>query len=71
MIDMNRDTYVYFPEDTKAFDKVRHEEMIIMLETLNFKGNSLRVNKNLCCYQNKAMEMANQLANFQHIKQGV
>lgn len=37
---------MHFIGNTKGFDKVRHAEIIRILETLNVDGKDLRVSKN-------------------------
>ena len=41
-LEVNKDLYVCFIDDTKAFDRVRHEEIITILQQLNIDGKDLR-----------------------------
>ena len=46
-IEMQRDVYACFIDYVKAFDKVRHEPLIEMLEALDIDGKDIELIKNL------------------------
>lgn len=45
MAEVNRGLYTYFIDHTKAFDKVKLEEIVRMLENSNPDGKDLRIAK--------------------------
>ena len=45
--EVNKDLYLCFIDYTKAFDKVKHEEIIKMLNNLKVDGKDLRLIKNM------------------------
>ena len=42
-IEMQREVYVCFIDYTKAFDRVRHEELMDFLQDLDIDGKSIRL----------------------------
>ena len=46
-LEVNKDLYVCFIDYTKAFHRVRHEEIITILQQLNIDGKDLRIIKNI------------------------
>ena len=46
-IEMQRDVYLYFIDYEKAFDTVRHEEMLKMLERIQVDDRDIRLIRNL------------------------
>ena len=70
-LEVNKDLYLCFIDYTKAFDKVRHEEIINILENLDMDGKDLRIIKNLYWKQTATVRMDNEVSNFQQIKRGV
>ncbi len=70
-LEVQKDLYVCFIDYTKAFDRVRHEEIISMLESLNIDGKDLRVVRNLYWEQTAAKRIENDISKFQEIKRGV
>ena len=42
-VEVKRDLCVCFPDYAKAFDKVRHKEMLELLQTLNIDGNDIQL----------------------------
>ena len=53
-IGMQRKQYVCFIDYTIAFDKVRHEDLMDMLQHLDIDGKILRLIQNLCWEQTAA-----------------
>ena len=60
-----------FIDYTKAFDKLRHDEIMSILDSLNIDGNDLRIVRNKNWEQTAAMILGNDLSAFQDIKRGV
>ena len=70
-IEIQRDLYLCFIDYTKAFDKLRHEEIMSILDSLNIDGKDLRIVRNIYWEQTAAMRIGNYLSAFQDIKRGV
>ena len=70
-IEIQRDLYLCFIDYTKAFDKLRHEEIMSILDSLNIDGKDLRIVRNIYWEQTAAMRIGNDLSAFQDIKRGV
>ena len=70
-IEIQRDLYLCFIDYTKAFDKLRHEEIMSILDSLNIDGKDLRIVRNIYWVQTAAMRIGNDLSAFQYIKRGV
>ncbi|GFR88635.1 RNA-directed DNA polymerase from mobile element jockey-like [Elysia marginata] len=56
-LEVNKDLYVCFNDYTKAFDRVRHEEIITILQQLNIDGKDLRIIKNIYWEQKAAVRV--------------
>ena len=54
-----------------AFDKLRHEEIMSILDSLNIDGKGLGIVRNIYWEQTAAMRIGNGLSAFQDIKRGV
>ena len=70
-IEIQKDLYLCFIDYTKAFDKLRHEEIMSILDSLNIDGKDLRIVLNIYWEQTAAMRIGNDLSAFQDIKRGV
>ena len=70
-IEVQRDLYICFVDFTKAFDKVKHKEMIKMLEKIKLDNKDIRVIKNLYKDQEAAIRVENELTEWIKIKRGV
>ena len=70
-IEMQQDLYMCFIDYTKAFDCVRHEEIIDMLQSLNVDGKDLQIVKNIYWEQTAAIRVGTEVSKFQHIKKDV
>ena len=68
---IQRDLYLCLIDYTKAFDKLRHEEIMSILDSLNIDGKDLRIVRNIYWEQTAAMRRGNDLSAFQDIKRGV
>ena len=70
-IEIQKDLYLCLIDYTKAFDKLRHEEIMSILDSLNIDGKDLRIVRNIYWEQTAAMRIGNDLNAFQDIKRGV
>ncbi|GFO23899.1 endonuclease-reverse transcriptase [Plakobranchus ocellatus] len=71
-LEVQKDVYLCFIEYTKAFDKVRHDEIITELKQLNINGKDLRIiKKTMYWEQTAAMRIENKTSIFLDIKRGV
>ena len=70
-IEVQKDLYLCFIDYSKAFDKVKHEKLFEMLETLDIDGKDLRVIRNLYWDQTAAVKIEGEYTDFKHIKRGV
>ncbi|GFO30487.1 endonuclease-reverse transcriptase [Plakobranchus ocellatus] len=69
--EVQKDVYLCFIDYTKAFDRVRHDEIITQLKQLNIDGKDLRIIKTMYWEQTAAMRIENKTSTFQDIKRGV
>ena len=70
-IEMQRDLYVCFIDYTKAFDKVRHKNLMQILNNLDLDGKDLRLIQDLYWRQQAAIRIDNDLSKYVEIKRGV
>ncbi|GFS12153.1 endonuclease-reverse transcriptase [Elysia marginata] len=70
-LEVQKDVYLCFIDYTKAFDRVRYDEIIMQLEQLNIDGKDFRIIKNMHWEQTAAMRVGNETSSFQRIKRGV
>ena len=70
-IEIQRDLYLCFIDYTKTFDKLRHEEIMSIFDSLNIDGKDLRIVRNIYWEQTAAMRIGNDLSAYQYIKRGV
>ena len=70
-IEIQRDQYLRFIDYTNAFDKLRHEEIMSIIDSLNIDGKDLRIVRNIYWEQTAAMRIGNDLSAFHDIKRGV
>ena len=70
-IEKQKDIYLCFIDYTKAFDKVKHDELIKMLEDINIDRKDLRIIKNIYWNQVAAIKRGNKEGSYEHIKLGV
>ncbi len=70
-IEMQKDLYMCFIDYTKAFDKVRHEEILKMLESLDLDGKDVRLIRNLYWEQTACMRIDGDLSKYIKIFRGV
>ena len=70
-IEMQKDLYMCFIDYTKAFDKVQHEELFKMLQSLDIDGKDIRLLRNLYLEQTACMKVGNEKSKFTNICRGV
>ena len=70
-IEMQRDILLCFIDYSKAFDRVKHKELMQMLSELDVDGKDLRLIRNLYWDQKAAIKIGDQISNYVDIKRGV
>ena len=70
-IEMQKEVYVCFIDYTKAFDKVRHEDLMDILQDLDLDGKDIRLIRNLYWEQTACMRIDNEFGDSTQIKRGV
>ena len=70
-MEMQKDIYLCFIDYSKAFDKVKHEELCQILEKLDIDGKDLRIVRNLYWDQTAAVRIEGEYSEFKNIKRGV
>lgn len=71
MIEVQKDTYLCFIDYEKAFDRVRHVELMDMLWSVRVDGKDLRLIKNLYWKQKGAVRVGEDKSEWQAIERGV
>ena len=70
-IEMQKDVYMCFIDYEKAFDRVRHTDLIDILQRINLDGKDIRLITNLYWSQLAAVNIDNNLTSWIEIKRGV
>ena len=70
-VEVNKDVHLCFIDYTKAFDRVRHVNMVEMLADLQIDGKDLRLVKNIYWKQQAAIRIDSTVGQYQSIKRGV
>ena len=70
-IQHQQDVFTALIDYEKAFDKVKHEEILKDLKDFGVDSKDIRVLKNLYCYQVAAISVDGELSNWSKIKRGV
>ena len=70
-LEIQKDVNLCFIDYTKAFDRVRHDEIIKELTKLRIDRKDLRIIKNMYWEQTAAMRVEGEISAFQKIKRGV
>ena len=70
-IEVQQDLYLCFIDFTKAFDTVKHEKLIQMLQDLNVDGKGLKIIRNMYWKQTAAIKINNEISGYQKIEKGV
>lgn len=71
MIEKQRNVFLCFIDYEKAFDKVKHEELMRMLEGLDIDRKEMRVIRNLYWNQKAAVRVQEEKTEYQTIRRGV
>ena len=70
-IEVNRDLYVCFIDYAKAFDRVKHFELIECLTSIGIHGKDSRIISNLYWHQKAAIRVEEDLSEYTEIQRGV
>ncbi|GFS13084.1 LINE-1 reverse transcriptase [Elysia marginata] len=70
-IEVQKDVYLCFIDYTKAFDRVRHDEIMKDLTQIKIDGKDLRVIRNIYWEQTAAMRVEGETSAYQNLKRGV
>ena len=70
-IEMQRDIFLCFIDYQKAFDTVKHDEMLKMLVRLGLDDRDIRLIRNLYYHQRAAVRVGDELTEMVDIKRGV
>ena len=70
-IEVQKDLYFCFIDYEKAFDRVKHENLIKMLKNINIDGKDLRIIKNLYWSQKAAVRVGDGQSDWIEIMRGV
>ncbi len=70
-IEMQKDLYICYIDYTKAFDKVRHEELMKILSELDIDGKDIRIVRNLYWEQTAGIRIEGEISDFVKIERGV
>jgi len=70
-IEMQQDLYLCFIDYTKAFDKVQHEKLIEILQSLDMDGKDIRLITNLYWEQTAAVRAAGIVSEYVKVERGV
>ena len=70
-LEVNKDVSLCFIHYTKAFDQVRHDELVRQLTQLKVDGKDLRIIKNMYWEQRACMKVSNDFSSFEKIQRGV
>ena len=70
-IEVQQDLFLCFIDYTKAFDKVRHEDLITLFDSLDIDGKDLRLIRNLYWEQTAAMKIDDSIGEWKQIRRGV
>ncbi|GFS20849.1 RNA-directed DNA polymerase from mobile element jockey-like [Elysia marginata] len=67
-VEVQRDVYLCFINYSKAFDKVKHSELLGILNQLNIDGKDIRIFRNLYWEQVAAIRIDGEYTDFTEIK---
>ena len=70
-IEVQKNVFMCFIDYEKAFDKVRHSQLIEILQSINVDGKDIRLITNLYWNQQAAVNIDNNLTPWIEIKRGV
>ena len=69
-LEVQKDVYLCIIDYKKAFDRVKHDELLKQLKPLRVDGKDIRVIKNMRWKQTEALRVNNDTSSFQKIKRG-
>ena len=67
-LDVQKDIFICFVDYEKAFDKVKHENLLEILKNLMLDGKDIRIIKNLYWNQRAAVRVAGERSDWQDIR---
>ena len=70
-IEVQKNLYVCFVDYEKAFDRVKHVELLELLRDINIDGKDLRLIQDLYWKQRAAVRVGDELSEWQDIQRGV
>ena len=70
-LELNKDMYVCFIDYAKAFDRVKHFELIECLDLIGIDGKDIRIISNLYWHQKAAIRVEEDLSEYTSIQRGV
>ena len=70
-MEVNQNLYLRFVDYEKAFDKMKHNDLMKMFERLEIDGKDLRIIKNLYWNQIVAVKIDDDESKWQCIERGV
>ncbi|CAF1377520.1 unnamed protein product [Adineta ricciae] len=70
-IEVKHDLYLCFLDYTKAFDKVKHDNLLEILDQVDIDGKDLQLIRNLYWNQKAAMKINGDTSEYTNIKRGV
>ena len=70
-IEVSEDIYLCFIDCSKAFDKVKHEELFSNLQKLDIDDRDLRIIRNLYWEQTAAVRIDGATGEYKSIRRGV
>ena len=70
-IEKQRNLYLCFIDYTKAFDRVRHTQLMEILNSINVDKQDIRVVQNLYWDQTATIRLENELGEWKSVKRGV
>ncbi|GFR71049.1 endonuclease-reverse transcriptase [Elysia marginata] len=68
---MKKDLYLCFLDYSKAFDRVRHDELYKILNSIDIDGKDLRIVRNLYWDQTAATRIDDEISEYKPTKRGV
>ena len=69
-IEHQQDIYLVFIDYKKAFDKVRHGELLNLLQAIQVDDKDLRILRSVYVHQRAAVRLSNGLTNRVKVRQG-
>ena len=70
-LEVNKDMYICFIDYAKAFDRVKHSELIESLKSIGIDGRDCRIISNLYWHQKAAIRVEEDLSEYTSIQRGV